>query len=137
MNVKEIFGNKKALAAIIIAVGIILIIVLASSLGVSSSVNARLEKSTLSPGEETTLTVTVNNPTGRTLSNVAVEAFTPDSDVFISVPAPEYDVIGIGETRVFKFSVTAVSTAADGTYVVKIRVPRLSQETSVRLEVKS
>ena len=137
MNVKELFGNKKALAAIIIIIGIILVIVLASSLGVSSSVSAKLEKATLSPGEETSLTVTVNNPTGRTLSNVVVEAFTADSDVFISTPSPEYDVIGIGETRVFKFAVTAVSTAADGSYVIKVRVPRLSEETNVRLEVKS
>ncbi|MEM0372503.1 MAG: hypothetical protein QXO69_01540 [archaeon] len=137
MSIKSIVVSRKAIAAIIVAVALIAVSVLALSLIAPKPVVASLEKTTLAPGEDTTLSVSVTNPTGAVLSDVSVTASTPDRDVFISTPWPESDVIGVGETRVFRFSVIVVSSAADGQYVIKVRVPRLSEETSVRLEVKS
>lgn len=137
MNVKEIFGNKKALALIVIAVAIVLVYIVSSSAFVAKSVEANIAKTTLSPGEETVLTVKVSNPSSWAMSNVYAEATTSDNDIAIIGPTPSFDVIGKGESRIFKFRVIVLNGAADGTYFIDILVPAVKEQARVGIEVKS
>lgn len=135
-NIKYV--DKKYFAiALILIISLVLILTIAAPLFKEKSVKAYVFNAELSPGSETELIVTVSNLKSYPLANVAVTASTIDQNIHISDSYPSAAVIGVGEYRVFRFTVIALSSATEGSYNIKVEVPKVSEEIKVKFEVKN
>jgi uncharacterized protein (TIGR02588 family) len=98
----------------------------------------------LTKGQNSFLTVAVNNTTGATAKNVVVEVSTEASDAITIYPASKaIETLGKGEMRkledAFVISPNPEKKAVSGTYIitVKTKVNELSVEKQVALELKA
>lgn len=134
----EISPNIQKYLVIGVAVVIVIILLILILPGAMSSgtINASFEKTSLTAGETTDLSVTVTNTIGEDVSSleVSIEAFS--TNIMVGNSPQTEELVGKGESRKFTFPITVAEDARPGSYSIGITAKLGSEEETIRVNLE-